>query len=94
MPGAVQYSQLGILPGGVGRNRAYFRDDGTEPRVRVGEMVPSHIEDLLLDPQTSGGLLAAVSPERLPVLRSVFAEAGAPFWVIGRAHEGRGVDMV
>lgn len=95
MPGAIEYAQRGILPGGVGRNRAYFQaEDEGSPRVRVGASVAGVLEDLLLDPQTSGGLLAAVRPEQMPALRSLFAEAALPFWIIGRVYEGRGVDLV
>lgn len=92
LPGALEYAQRGILPGGLGRNRAFYQAEADgRLRVEVAEHVPPPVADLLLDPETSGGLLAAVAPSRLPELRRLFAAAGAPHWVIGRVAEGRGV---
>jgi len=55
LPGALEYAQAGMLPGGVGRNRAYLLDAGqnTQARVRLADSVPLDIGDLLMDPQTS-----------------------------------------
>ena len=39
--------------------------------------------DLLIDPQTAGGLLAAIPDEAASAVFSAFAEAGAPIWRIG-----------
>ena len=92
LPGALQYAEKGILPGGLGRNRAYFEAefDG-KLRVRVADSVATPLADLLLDPETSGGLLAAVPRERLADLRSRFQDAGLPCWVIGEVGEGADV---
>jgi selenide,water dikinase len=54
LPGAVEYARLGAIPGGLKNNREFASScvEGT-----------SEFEDLLYDPQTSGGLLIAL-PER------------------------------
>ena len=54
LPGAVEYARLGAIPGGLKNNREFASScvEGT-----------SEFDDLLYDPQTSGGLLIAL-PER------------------------------
>jgi selenide,water dikinase len=54
LPGAIEYARAGAIPGGLKNNREFAAAcvDGQ-----------SELEDLLYDPQTSGGLLIAL-PER------------------------------
>jgi selenide,water dikinase len=54
LPGALDYARLGAIPGGLKNNREFASScvEGT-----------SEFDDLLYDPQTSGGLLIAL-PER------------------------------
>jgi len=47
---------MGLLPGGLHRNR-----DFREHMVQIEKSVPEYLADILYDPQTSGGLLIAVS---------------------------------
>jgi len=58
LPGALEAAATGLVPAGAGKNRtsvaAVLEVDEGADELRV---------DLCLDPQTSGGLLAAVSPE-------------------------------
>jgi len=54
LPGAVEYARAGAIPGGLKNNRE-FASDCVEGN--------SEFDDLLYDPQTSGGLLIAL-PER------------------------------
>ena len=54
LPGAVEYARLGAIPGGLKNNRE-FASSCVEGN--------SEFDDLLYDPQTSGGLLIAL-PER------------------------------
>jgi selenide,water dikinase len=53
LPGAVEYARQGAIPGGLKNNREFAASsvEGT-----------SEFDDLLYDPQTSGGLLIALSP--------------------------------
>ena len=55
LPHAEEYRQQGCVPGGTERNFASYGHKGPELSQRQKE--------LLCDPQTSGGLLIAVSPE-------------------------------
>lgn len=54
---ALALAKDGLLPAGMYRNRAY-----AEPFVDAGD-VPLAVQDMLYDPQTSGGLLIAVGAE-------------------------------
>jgi selenide, water dikinase len=56
LPGAVECARLGAIPGGLKNNREFV-----SCAVVVDVPVPREIEDLLYDPQTSGGLLIALS---------------------------------
>jgi selenide,water dikinase len=58
LPGARAAAREGFLPGGLKNNRDFIGDC-----VSFAESVPQDYRDLLFDPQTSGGLLIAVSPE-------------------------------
>lgn len=55
--GAVEYAKMGLLPQGMYRNRKYAQ------QAVKAEGIPLEIQDLLYDPQTSGGLLISVSSE-------------------------------
>ncbi len=52
-PGALDAAEQGVRTGGDARNRAYLAD-------RFVSRAPQAVEALAVDPQTSGGLLAAV----------------------------------
>jgi selenide,water dikinase len=82
--GALQAAEAGTRTGGDGRNRAHLAG-----KVDVAPDVPAAIEALAFDPQTSGGLLAAVEP------RDVGALERAGFVAIGRVVAGDpGVELL
>lgn len=63
-PEAVEFAQMGILPAGMYRNRSF-----AESSVDPGQ-TPLWVQDLLYDPQTSGGLLMAVDPADADALQA------------------------
>lgn len=83
---ARRYAEEFIFPGGASDNRLYF-----EPEVQFAETIDEPARMLLFDPQTSGGLLLAVPPDRLDALLARASEAGQPLWVIGEVQAGRGI---
>ncbi len=83
LPGARAYAAAGNTPGGTGRNADYL-----EGRVSFGPDVSEVDRLLLFDPQTSGGLLAAIPAAALDRARDAFAAAGVPFHVVGAVGEG------
>ena len=57
LPHARRYAELGCVTGGAQRNKAYFT-----PHVRIAERLDAIDREILWDPQTSGGLFAAIDP--------------------------------
>jgi selenide, water dikinase len=57
-PGAVEAAREGHLSGGLKNNRAFVSDCAS-----FAPNVAPEYQDLLFDPQTSGGLLVAIAPE-------------------------------
>lgn len=86
LPGARNYAEQDIFPGGMWRNREYF-----EKWVRAGEKVSDVDLHLLYDPQTSGGLLIAVAPDDAAALVAALQAVGETAEIIGRALSGSGV---
>jgi selenide,water dikinase len=89
LPGARRYAEERMFAGGLERNREYFGRWLTfAPEVTAEEQA------LLYDPQTSGGLLLAVAPERVDALRAACAERGQETWTIGEVLAGSGIEVV
>jgi len=87
--GAVEYADQWLFPGGTCNNeRAYAQS------VTFGGGIAEEMQQLLFTPETSGGLLAAVSSRRLDALGDLFAAADHPCWVVGEVVEGEGVELV
>ena len=59
LPGAVEYARAGAVPGGLKNNRE-FASCAVETLRELPREIPPEIEDLLYDPQTSGGLLISL----------------------------------
>lgn len=93
LDGALEAADAGAETGGAGHNRRF-----TEPALSVGESVTPALLALAVDPQTSGGLLAAVPGGALPGVRADLGAAGVEAWVVGRAEpirpgEAAGVEL-
>jgi selenide,water dikinase len=59
LPGAVECARAGAVPGGLKNNRE-FASCAVETQRELAREIPPEIEDLLYDPQTSGGLLISL----------------------------------
>ncbi len=69
IPEALELAAMGLLPEGMYRNRSF-----AEPHVDPGDVILAK-QDMLFDPQTSGGLLMAVDPEDADALFADLQEA-------------------
>ena len=77
MEGARFYAEKGIFPGGAYDNFEYYQD-----HVQFSGELQDWEKMLLFDPQTSGGLLAAVDEEQYLKYLST-NDADPLFWKIG-----------
>jgi len=79
LPGAVEAAREGFLPGGLKNNRDFVAECAG-----FAESVAQEYRDLLFDPQTSGGLLIAISPESADAAISTLEQRGVTSRRIGR----------
>jgi selenide,water dikinase len=90
LPGAREHAERGVDFGGAHRNREHFlRPD----RVRL-DGIDEATERLLIDPQTSGGLLVSVPPEHADAWTEACRDGGVTAWRVGEALEGSGVAVI
>jgi selenide, water dikinase len=68
---AVNFSNLGLNPGGLYKNRDFYLKD-----VNFAINIPDYLKDILFDPQTSGGLCMSVSPRKSKRLLDSLIKAG------------------
>ena len=88
LPGALDLARAGVETGGAAHNRRFVL-----PAFDAGDGVAAELVTLAHDPQTSGGLLAAIPAERLAVVQSALEHAGVDAWRVGRVEEGAGVGL-
>jgi selenide, water dikinase len=81
LAGALDLARAGIETAGAAHNRRF-----TAPALEVGPGVAAESATLAHDPQTSGGLLAAVSPDRLARVEAGLDGARVPHWRVGRVE--------
>jgi len=84
LSGAIALVQKGHVPGGTTRNLTDLAED-----VVWATEITDPVRSLLADPQTSGGLLLAVPPDRVDLLRADLRGRGTIAAVIGKVTEGR-----
>jgi selenide,water dikinase len=83
LPGALDLAAAGVETGGAAHNRRFVASalelaDGVDPAVVA----------LAHDPQTSGGLLAAVSADAIKPVGTALDDAGVEHWWIGHVQAG------
>lgn len=66
LPGVQTYGKMGTFPGGMARNMDYFG-----PHVTFGPRISQLIQDILFTPETSGGLLVSLPPERVDEFKAL-----------------------
>ncbi len=87
--GARKYATQGIFPGGAFDNQAHF---GAQVKFPATLDEPSQM--LLFDPQTSGGLLLGVPPQKLDSFLARAEEVNQAVWVIGEVTTGTGIEII
>jgi selenide, water dikinase len=90
LPGAREHAERGVSFGGLERNQAHF-DDGAKIRF---DGLDHATRALMLDPQTSGGLLVGVPRAHADAWRNACAANGVRAAEIGEVVDGAGVTFV
>jgi len=86
--GAKEYAAQYIFPGGAFDNRLFFQEHVRfDSRLAEAEMM------LLFDPQTSGGLLLAASPDKRQAFEQAAQTAQQPCWVIGEVTSSGRIEV-
>jgi len=88
LPGALELARAGVETGGAAHNRRFVAES-----LELGSGVAPELVTLVHDPQTSGGLLAAIPPKRLAQVESELEAATVTHWRVGRVEEGIGLDL-
>jgi selenide,water dikinase len=83
LPGALDAAAAGVETGGAAHNRRFVAADLT-----VSNVVRPEVIALAHDPQTSGGLLAAVAATDADDSIRALNAAGVQAWRIGRVEDG------
>ena len=73
LPDALFYASMGLVPEGTYRNKEFNKKD-----VRIEEQVDEALEDLVFDPQTSGGLLVSLPGRDAETVLRKLEQAGYP----------------
>ena len=83
-PGAVEAAREGHLSGGLKNNRAFVSDCAS-----FAPGIAAEYQDLLFDPQTSGGLLVAIAPESTAAALATLQRHGVAARQVGRVTAKR-----
>lgn len=81
LEGAEDFAAMGLVPEGSYDNRAYIGDNARF------ETEDSVLEDILYDPQTSGGLLASLKADQAEILLKNLEGSNLPYGIVGRVKE-------
>jgi len=81
LDGALDAAREGVETGGAAHNRRFVA-----PQLEVGLDLAPELVTLAHDPQTSGGLLAAVPDRDVATVDAALAGAGVDHWWIGRVE--------
>ena len=82
LPHAQALAAAGHFSGGMKRNRRHV-DSVFGARLEIGADVPAPVAALLVEAETSGGLLFSVRPEQASGVIGAFRDAGEDCWEIG-----------
>jgi selenide,water dikinase len=88
LPEVMRWAQEGTFAGGAFRNQGYY-----QPKLSFGSALGEAERMLLFDPQTSGGLLLAVDPERSDALLEMLRHSDPEAACIGEVVEQAGITI-
>jgi selenide,water dikinase len=72
-PEVEDFIKRALIPGGLNRNREFYSKN-----IKFSKQVPDYLRDVLFDPQTSGGLLISITPDKAALLLDKLKKAVIP----------------
>jgi selenide, water dikinase len=85
LPGTLEYTRDDFSSTGLKKNREFYG-----PRVAIADSVPPEIQNILFDPQTSGGLLNFCLPQDGDHLLKNLCAAGLDAFELGTTSNPTG----
>lgn len=82
IPKALEYANMGLVPAGAYANRKHTAD-----QIMIDGSVPKDVEDVLFDPQTSGGLMISVVESKAEELMEALKDTPTESAIIGYVVE-------
>ena len=89
LAGALELAASGVETGGAAHNRRFVADALT-----VADGVAPELVTLAHDPQTSGGLLAAVPTERVAAIEAALTARSVEHWWVGSVDDGARIGTI
>ena len=84
--GALEYARQNQITCGAWRSKLHL-----ESKVDFKRELPRNLNEILFDPQTSGGLLIAVPSDRIGAMQHALKSRNVEHWIVGNAIEGKGI---
>jgi selenide,water dikinase len=89
MEGVPELAEQGVVPGGTKTNLEHV-----SKAVKFKGDLPVHVQQVLADAQTNGGLLAAVPEKQAREVLKALERAGVEAWIVGGLQKGKpGIDV-
>lgn len=79
-----EMAAMGLIPGGNRRNRDYYL-----PKILDGHEPTAETIDIISDPQTSGGLLISIDPDKAGQLIDRLRKETGQAWRVGQVTDGK-----
>ncbi len=78
----LEYARMGLVPAGAYANKGHIGD-----KVKLANQIPEDIEDVLFDPQTSGGLLISIPRDQVDLLLEELKDIPTQYGIVGEVVE-------
>lgn len=89
VPNYEKFMEMELFPAGAVENQKFY-----QKYTHFSEKISEDQQMMLFDPQTSGGLLLGVNPQKIDTFMEKAAQIDQPAWIIGEASEGNHIEIL
>lgn len=86
---ALDFASMGLVPAGAYSNKAYIGD-----RAYMRNKISEELEDILFDPQTSGGLLISIKKDNVDILLEGLKNSPVEYGIVGEVVEKQAYPII